>query len=69
MSESEEFTPMEQKRAKNRGSQLLVIASLLVTVLGALLAVDGRWFGFVVLAAGLVALIAGLAWSVKHWDF
>jgi hypothetical protein len=69
MSKPEQFTSMEQKRPKNRGSQLLVIVSLLVTVLGALLAVDGRWFGFVVLAAGLLTLIAGMAWSVRHWDF
>ena len=69
MSESEQFTPMERKRPKNRGSQLVVIASLLVTVLGALLAIDGQWFGFVVLAVGLVALIAAMAWSVRHWDF
>jgi hypothetical protein len=46
MSKSEEFTSMDQKRPKNRGSQLLVIVSLLVTV-----------------------LLAGMAWSVGHWDF
>jgi hypothetical protein len=56
-------------RSEPPGSQLPVLASLLVTIVGAILGVGGQWLGFVVLAAGLVALFAGIAWTIRHWDF
>ena len=69
MPESEQFTSIEEKQPKHRGSQLLVVAALLVTVLGGALAIGGRWLGLVVLAGGVVALIALTVWSIRNWDW
>jgi F0F1-type ATP synthase assembly protein I len=65
---SERFRPDEQRRPRNRGSQSLVIAAVLVVVGGAALAVDGQWFGWVVLGGGLAALLAVTRWAVRNWD-
>jgi Flp pilus assembly protein TadB len=67
---SEPFTSIEQTQPKNRGSQLLVIAAILVTVLGGLLtiAVD-QVIGLVLLVGGFVSLIALTAWAIRNWDW
>jgi hypothetical protein len=68
-SESEPFTSIEEKKPKNRGSQLLLVLALLVCVVGGLLAMAFGWVGLVVLALGFVSLIALAAWSIKNWDY
>jgi hypothetical protein len=65
---SEPFRSDEQRRPRNRGSQFLVIAAILVIVGGALVAVEGRWIGWVVLGGGLAALFAITRWAVRNWD-
>jgi hypothetical protein len=69
MTEPEQFTSIEQKQSKHRGSQLLVIAALAVVVLGAVWSIDGQWYGFVLLGGGLAALIALTVWAIKNWDW
>jgi hypothetical membrane protein len=60
---------MERRRPRNRGSQLLAIAAILVTLVGAFLAIDHKWYGLVLLGAGLVSLIAVAAWSIRNWEY
>jgi uncharacterized membrane protein len=67
--ESEQFTSIDQKASKHRGSQLLAVLAVVVTVVGGLLAIAGHWFGFVLLFGGLAALVAIMVWSLKNWDF
>jgi hypothetical protein len=69
MSKSESFTSIEEKKPRNRGSQLLLVLALLVTVVGGLMAIAFGWIGLVVLALGFVSLIALTAWSIKNWDY
>jgi hypothetical protein len=61
---------VRQKEEKNRGSQLLVIAAVLVTVLGGLLilAVD-QLVGLVLLVGGLVPLFLLAVWAIRNWDW
>ena len=54
--ELEEFTSIDQKASKNRRSQLLVVGAAILVVAGGLLAIAGRWYGFVLLAVGFAAL-------------
>jgi F0F1-type ATP synthase assembly protein I len=67
--EPERFTPDVVRQPKNRRSQLLVIAVLLVTVIGGLLAISGWVIGLVLLFGGFVALFAIAVWAFKNWDY
>jgi F0F1-type ATP synthase assembly protein I len=69
MTEPEQFTSIEEKQPKHRGSQLLAIAALLVVVLGAVWSIDGQWIGFLLLGGGLATLIAVMLWAVKNWEW
>jgi len=69
MAESEEFTSIEQKAPKHRGSQLLVIAGLLVVIFGAASSINGQWWGLVVLGGGLASLTALMLWALKNWEW
>ena len=69
MSESEEFTSIEETQPKHRGSQLLMIAAILLVILGAIWSIDGQWIGFVLLGGGIAALIALMLWAVKNWEW
>jgi hypothetical protein len=69
MPKKERFTSIEQERPKNRRSQLLIVAALLVTILGGFLAIGGLVFGLVLLGGGFVALIALTVWSLRNWDY
>jgi uncharacterized membrane protein len=68
-SELEAFTSIEQTQSKRRTSQVLVVVSVLLVVAGGLLAIAGRWFGFVLLGGGFAALFGLLVWSLKNWDY
>lgn len=68
-SELAAFTSIDQKASKNRRSQVLVVVSVLLVVAGGLLAVAGRWYGFVLLIGGFAALVGLLVWSLKNWDY
>jgi len=67
--EIEEFTSIEQKTSKNRRSQLLLVAAVILVVAGGLLAIAGRWYGFVLLGGGFAGLFGLLVWSLKNWDY
>jgi hypothetical protein len=69
MTEPEHFTSIEEKQPKHRGSQLLVIAALLLVVLGAVWSIDGQWIGFVLLGGGLAALIVLMLWGSNNWEW
>jgi protein-S-isoprenylcysteine O-methyltransferase Ste14 len=61
---------VRQKEQKSRGSQLLVLAALLVTVCGLLLAVAvDLVFGLFVTFVGFACLIALTAWAIRNWDW
>jgi hypothetical protein len=68
--EPEPFTSIEQTQTKNRGSQLLVIAAILVTIFGGLLTIAGsQGVGLVLLVGGFVSLIASALWAIRNWDW
>ena len=67
--EIEAFTSIDQKASKNRRSQVLVVVSVVLVVAGGLLAITGRWYGFVLLIGGFAALFGLLVWSLKNWDY
>jgi hypothetical protein len=67
--EIEQFTSIEETAAKNRGSQLLVILSVLVLAVGGVLSIVGNGIGFVLLIGGFVALFLVTAWSLRHWEW
>lgn len=65
----EQFRSIAQRQPKQRLSQLAVIGSLLVIVLGAALAIHQKWYGFVVLVAGFAALFAATVWAIRNWEW
>jgi F0F1-type ATP synthase assembly protein I len=69
MSESEQFTSIEEQQPKHRGSQLLVIAIVLVIVFGGVWAIAGQWIGLIVLGGGVAALIVMMLWAMKNWEW
>jgi len=67
---SEPFISIEQTQPKRRGSQLLILASVLVIVFGLLLAVAvDLVFGLLLAVVGFAALIALTAWAIRNWDW
>jgi Flp pilus assembly protein TadB len=67
---SEQFTSIEQTQPKHRGSQFLILVSVLVIVGGLLLAVAvDLVFGLLVAVVGFAALIALTAWAIRNWDW
>ena len=66
----EPFTSIEQTQPKHRGSQLLVLVSVLVIVFGLLLAIAvDLVFGLFLAVAGFASLIALTAWAIRNWDW
>ena len=68
-SELEAFTSIDQRASKHRRSQLLVVGAIIFVVAGGLLAITGRWYGFVLLIGGFAALFGLLVWSLRNWDY
>jgi hypothetical protein len=61
---------VRQKEQKSRGSQFLVLAAVLVTVSGLLLAVAvDLVFGLFVTFVGFASLIVLTAWAIRNWDW
>ena len=65
---AEEFIPDSQRRPKNRASQLLVIATIFVILIGGALAITRHWYGVCRAGLGFASLIAVMIWSIKNWD-
>lgn len=61
---------VRQKEQKSRGSQLLVLTAVIVTVSGLLLAVAvDLVLGLFVAVVGFAALIALTVWAIRNWDW
>lgn len=60
---------VKQQESRNRGEQLVVVAAMLVTGFGAVLAYGGSLVGYVILPLGLITLIVSFKRALKNWDY
>ena len=60
---------VKQKEARNRGTQLLFVAAMLVTGFGGVLSYGGFVVGYAILLIGLLSLTWIFIWALKNWDY
>lgn len=58
-----------QKSRRNRASQLLLALTLVVTFVGAWLAVAGVLAGVGLVVVGLPAAVGTAVWCFRNWDY
>ncbi len=58
----------DRHEKKNRGSQLLLVLGLALTIVGASITAAGNAVGIALVVVGLLLTAATSAWALKHWN-
>lgn len=67
--EEEEWHPDFEKKGKNRGSQIVLVIFLFITLLGGFLSITGSSIALGIFIAGGVGLALSAVWAFKNWDY
>jgi hypothetical protein len=67
--EEQEWHADSDRKSKNRGSQIVLVIFLFITLLGGFLSITGNDVALGIFIAGGVGLAISAVWAFKNWDY